>query len=90
MTEYKLVVVGGKANIFLMEISIWYCCFFSIQAGGVGKSALTIQLIQNQWVWKKNGILQLIDLIFSFIDEYDPTIGMSIVGLYVDPSVESF
>lgn len=61
-------------------------------AGGVGKSALTIQLIQNQWVFLKSEfkigpkwcnhfyfcskcfILSLF-FFFSFVDEYDPTIG---------------
>ncbi len=45
MTEYKLVVVGGNFIYFFKN------CFYSLfdfLAGGVGKSALTIQLIQNQ------------------------------------------
>jgi len=77
MTEYKLVVVGGKLNYFI-EINI--LIFFSITtAGGVGKSALTIQLIQNQYVFKAILLLIFIYLIFSFIDEYDPTIGMKLL-----------
>ncbi len=42
MPEYKLVVVGGKSSLHI-KIHIFI-------AGGVGKSALTIQLIQNQYV----------------------------------------
>ena len=71
MTDYKLVVVGGKFelnskainltnfNIFIYKVTIMitkYSFNFAL-AGGVGKSALTIQLIQNH-----------------FVDEYDPTI----------------
>ncbi|KAF7237704.1 hypothetical protein EG68_11003 [Paragonimus skrjabini miyazakii] len=41
MTEYKLVVVGGMTRLF----NSYY-----LVAGGVGKSALTIQLIQNHFV----------------------------------------
>ncbi|CAF0722820.1 unnamed protein product [Adineta ricciae] len=61
MTEYKLVVVGGKffneekGRQSILTLSVVF--FFIKKAGGVGKSALTIQLIQNH-----------------FIDEYDPTI----------------
>ena len=60
MTEYKLVVVGGKQH---PGFQVHPCkhdsltSSFSVPAGGVGKSALTIQLIQNH-----------------FVDEYDPTI----------------
>ena len=63
MTEYKLVVVGGKDALLLRHgfvISSLFALHDStliIAAGGVGKSALTIQLIQNH-----------------FVDEYDPTI----------------
>ena len=69
MTEYKLVVVGGKFCQKLREIDNspknWWEFFWDSSklswltslAGGVGKSALTIQLIQNH-----------------FVDEYDPTI----------------
>ena len=53
MTEYKLVVVGGKqvelSVICLASVSGSSCVPFDLRlAGGVGKSALTIQLIQNQ------------------------------------------
>lgn len=53
-------------------------------AGGVGKSALTIQLIQNQLViFQQTSISHQSNsfsfkkkhFYFSFIDEYDPTIG---------------
>lgn len=60
MTEYKLVVVGGKCTYLFTpggmgcNIHTFVPC---VSAGGVGKSALTIQLIQNH-----------------FVDEYDPTI----------------
>lgn len=37
-----------------------------VGAGGVGKSALTIQLIQNH-----------------FVDEYDPTIEVNLVLMYI-------
>ena len=67
MTEYKLVVVGGKIIIFKIKRERDEGDYFVKQisklswvislAGGVGKSALTIQLIQNH-----------------FVDEYDPTI----------------
>lgn len=56
MTEYKLVVVGGQYThlssqnshqlIELLTMSLFYPFLWT--AGGVGKSALTIQLIQNQ------------------------------------------
>ena len=50
MTEYKLVVVGGKLinSLDLCMYLLYYILFKSNKAGGVGKSALTIQLIQNQ------------------------------------------
>jgi len=44
-------------------------------AGGVGKSALTIQLIQNQYVYVQSREKPMIFFSSSFIDEYDPTIG---------------
>ena len=50
MTEYKLVVVGGEYQIekFLHHKAGFHLSH--IIAGGVGKSALTIQLIQNHFV----------------------------------------
>ena len=51
MTEYKLVVVGGNvyAQIpFNFKIKHFISFYLFNEAGGVGKSALTIQLIQNQ------------------------------------------
>ncbi|CAF4364122.1 unnamed protein product [Rotaria sp. Silwood2] len=48
-----------------------------VGAGGVGKSALTIQLIQNQYVYFSINVIkkkELFILFDSFIDEYDPTI----------------
>ena len=47
--------------------------------GGVGKSALTIQLIQNQWVLifvicNDAWIVWTLTLLCSFVEEYDPTI----------------
>lgn len=46
----------------------------------MGKSALTIQLIQNQYVDVSNETKRILKVIVrffssSFIDEYDPTIG---------------
>lgn len=108
MTEYKLVVVGGKkkcmchrplfildsfqlSGIFsknagdwsILDVSVTWVetLFLMFSAGGVGKSALTIQLIQNQWVislfaQELHNLLKY--LCFSFVDEYDPTIGESI------------
>jgi small GTP-binding protein len=63
MTEYKLVVVGGKlktqysSEYVLSRLKNFSSKWLISLAGGVGKSALTIQLIQNH-----------------FVDEYDPTI----------------
>lgn len=58
MTEYKLVVVGGIHLVTFSVCTRFYFRFeikcskvdfaFRSTAGGVGKSALTIQLIQNQ------------------------------------------
>jgi GTPase SAR1 family protein len=50
MTEYKLVVVGGKLDNFFIKLywKMIVLFVFLTTAGGVGKSALTIQLIQNQ------------------------------------------
>jgi hypothetical protein len=48
MTEYKLVVVGGKQEDHSLSIMSILLFSIFITAGGVGKSALTIQLIQNQ------------------------------------------
>ena len=48
MTEYKLVVVGGK--YFCLHIFVYGVFHCILVAGGVGKSALTIQLIQNHFV----------------------------------------
>lgn len=44
MTEYKLVI-GYSAFLSLLTLS-----HYSVGGGGVGKSALTIQLIQNHFV----------------------------------------
>ena len=57
MTEYKLVVVGGKLlSLFHLTRarSTDSFLFLASTAGGVGKSALTIQLIQNQYVRQRN------------------------------------
>ncbi len=50
MTEYKLVVVGGESSSGGRHLGLTLTFFFLfvLTAGGVGKSALTIQLIQNQ------------------------------------------
>ena len=54
MTEYKLVVVGGKSSerdplsVRKEKQHALFSIVFPWTAGGVGKSALTIQLIQNQ------------------------------------------
>jgi hypothetical protein len=53
MTEYKLVVVGGTAIdmfdfVMIRQQQFNFLVYFMTTAGGVGKSALTIQLIQNQ------------------------------------------
>lgn len=53
MTEYKLVVVGGEyQTVSIGKLLHHKMCFHPshITAGGVGKSALTIQLIQNHFV----------------------------------------
>jgi hypothetical protein len=55
MTEYKLVVVGWFFDVFIGIVKIYISFtmlfnYLSAGDGGVGKSALTIQLIQNQFV----------------------------------------
>jgi hypothetical protein len=48
MQTYRLIVIGGKLLTLGFKELIHESLAFFVSADGVGKSALTIQLIQNR------------------------------------------
>jgi hypothetical protein len=97
MTEYKLVVVGGKLDHFFfflylllnyfMEIFICLVSFFSSPNNSWRRGQKCIDnSTHSKSVSVQRRLLLLIILftrIFSFIDEYDPTIGMKSIDYFI-------